>query len=170
MSSTHNEPPRAPVYSYHCTQEVFSEKTFPKVIQDQVSSQLRCKYSNASHKIGKAIKACLSPIRCFNLYTNKSTQDIKNALKTEANKPPPKCAFITHDVSKKFSVKNVTKRDANKDQAEYFVSTELKLKTSQIIGTKAIKINTGKELGGHETKNNNAVNRQARICFTNLIF
>ena len=96
--------------------------------------------------------------------------DINDALKTEANKPPPQCAFITHEVSIKLRPKKAINRDANNIQAAYFLFPKSKLKTSHRMGTKAIKINPGTELGGQEIKNNNAVNRQARICFTNLIF
>ena len=49
IHKTHREPPNVPVYSYHCIQYIFSEKTFPRFIQVHEKSQVKCSFSNASH-------------------------------------------------------------------------------------------------------------------------
>ena len=95
--------------------------------------------------------------------------DIKNVFKQEAKSPPPQWAFITHEVREKFSPKKVRTRLRYKNQVEKTFFPVLKLNTNHKIGTKAIKIKTGNEFGGHEIKNSNAVNKQKRICLTNLI-
>ena len=43
---THSDPPRVPVYSYHCTHSGCVANTFPRVSQGQEMSQFRCRYSN----------------------------------------------------------------------------------------------------------------------------
>ena len=96
--------------------------------------------------------------------------DIKNVFKQEAKSPPPQWAFITHEVREKFRTKKVRTRVRYKNQVEKTFLPVLKLNTNHKISTKAIKIKTGNEFGGHEIKNNSADKKQKRICITNLIF
>ena len=96
--------------------------------------------------------------------------DIKNVFKQEAKSPPPQWAFITQEVREKLCAKKVRRRVKYKNQVEKTFLPVLKLNTNHKIGTKAIKIKTGNEFGGHEIKNSSADKKQRRICLTNLIF
>ena len=60
---THKEPPKVPVYSYHCIHVTCSEKTLPKFSQGQETSQVRWNFSNESHIATKKMSDTLRFIR-----------------------------------------------------------------------------------------------------------
>src|SRR5690606_3359284 len=65
-SRIHNVPPKAPVYSYHCTQLWVTAKTFPRFSQGQENSQFRWSFSNT---IQMLIKNAAAPLKLVLLAT-----------------------------------------------------------------------------------------------------
>ncbi len=49
QSSTHSEPPKTPVYSYHCTAHTSCEKPLPRMSHGHENSPTVYQYSVASH-------------------------------------------------------------------------------------------------------------------------
>ena len=98
-------PPKAPVYSYHCTIFGFAANTFPRFSQGQVSCQCRCKNSHEHQKAMKAkeiVTLCRSDF--FTHCHTPKTQLIKKELSTMAAIEPGGVLFQIHQVTPTFHI------------------------------------------------------------------
>ena len=56
-------PPKVPVYSYHCINEISFANTFPKFNQGHENSQPKCNFSKLSHSTTKNEEAAVKATR-----------------------------------------------------------------------------------------------------------
>src|SRR5690606_3846967 len=88
--TTHTQrvPPKVPVYSYHCTQLIFSEKAFPRLSQGQENSQLRCRYSKHIQMATRKTEAFLKSVLFATIWYSRNTRVMSRELTVTAKIPP----------------------------------------------------------------------------------
>jgi hypothetical protein len=130
----HNEPPKTPVHSYHCTHLCAPAKALPRVSQGHVNSHRKCRYSKDSQYEIKAMYPRVLPSR-FRVGThNKMGMVCNTALAKLAKAPPASLAFPTHQVVSTFQVSIAAKTSNLK---RHFRSNASFWSTSHNKGTSA---------------------------------
>ena len=109
-SNNHRDPPKTPVYSYHCIHEVVSENTFPSWSHGHEKSQWRCSSSKLIQKVVRNNNpACVDNFLMTIRESIKTTVILELFTITAKNIPNADAFHIHHDIPK-FQRKKLRKK------------------------------------------------------------
>src|SRR5690606_10658784 len=81
-------PPKAPVYSYHCTQLWVTANTLPRLSQGHENSQLRCSFSNTIQRLIKNAAAPLKFVLFATMWYSRKMSAMSREFTRMANAAP----------------------------------------------------------------------------------